>query len=339
VDVAEESLVLQLGGQNYRWIEDWIEMPPAEDRQTAWPHTGIVTAADDRIITFDTAGSAIIELDAQGHLTRSMPVDVGEAHGITMVEEDGTDFLWLADATVKKIPAAGYASDETARPRVIKIGPDGRIVRSLENPPHAAYTTGHYRPTCVAVAETRFGGNGDIWVGDGYGESYVHRYDAAGNYIGSLSGEEGAGRFSVPHALIVDRRHAEPELYIADRAKARIQVYGLDGRFRRVIEGFLSRPTWFARNGDALVVVEFTPPRLTVLDAEDRLVGYLGEGPVIIDRPGWPNELDTDGKPRRPSVRQGQLNSPHSVAADSVGNLYVSEYMIGGRTPKLQRIP
>jgi len=190
----------------------------------------------------------------------------------------------------------------------------------------------------VAVVEERLGGNGDIWVGDGYGESYVHRYDRRGTYLGSLSGEEGGGRFKGPHAVYVDRRGWEPELYIADRANARIQVYGLDGQFHRLIEGFLSRPTWFAPDGEFLVVVEFTPPRLTILDGKDRLVGYLAEGPVIIDRPGWPNELDSEGKTRRPSLRPGQLNSPHTVAVDSNGSLYVSEYLIGGRMPKLQKI-
>ena len=138
--------------------------------------------------------------------------------------------------------------------------------------------------------------------------------------------------------MFIDRRGWEPELYIADRATARIQVYGLDGQFHRLIEGFLSRPTWLAADGEFLVVVEFTPPRLTILDGKDRLVGYLAEGPVIIDRPGWPNELDADGKPRRPSLRPGRLNSPHAVAVDSDGNLYVSEYLIGGRTSKLQKI-
>lgn len=339
MQVLEGRPLLRLGHLAYEWIEDWAKLPETDVRQAAWPHTGIAATSDDQIVTFDLADSKLVVLDKDGRLIRAVPVDVGEAHGITVAVEDGAEVFWLADASVKKLAATGYAApEESTASKVLKVGPDGRIAMSLERPPHPAYESGHYRPTCVAVDEPRFEGSGDIWVGDGYGESYVHHYDRSGAYLGSLSGEEGAGRFKGPHAVFVDRRGYEPELYIADRSNARIQVYGLDGRFHRVIEGFLSRPTWFATDGEFLAVVEFTPPRLTILDPKDRLIGYLAEGPVIIDRPGWPNELDPDGKPKRPFVQPGQFNSPHSVAVDSRGSLYISEYLIGGRMPKLQKI-
>ena len=43
------------------------------------------------------------------------------------------------------------------------------------------------------------GGNGDVYVADGYGSNYVHRYSKTGEYISSINGEEGeAGRFATP---------------------------------------------------------------------------------------------------------------------------------------------
>ena len=43
---------------------------------------------------------------------------------------------------------------------------------------------------------------GDMWIADGYGEQYVHRYNKSGDYISSINGEEGqAGPFGGPHAL------------------------------------------------------------------------------------------------------------------------------------------
>jgi hypothetical protein len=337
--IAEDGPVLSLGGQSYAWIEEWVKRPLTEPQTTAWPHTGIGVTAADQVITFDVSDSQLVVFDTEGQLLRVVTTNIGEAHGMTLVVEDGAEFLWLADASVGKSAAAGYAArEDSSGSKVVKVAMDGRVVATLERPGHPSYAAGHYRPTCVAVVEERLGGNGDIWVGDGYGESYVHHFDRRGAYLGSLSGEEGGGRFKVPHAVFIDRRGWEPELYIADRANARIQVYGLDGQYHRLIEGFLSRPTWIAADGEFLIVVEFTPPRLTILDGKDRLVGYLAEGPVIIDRPGWPNELDAEGKPKRPSLRAGQLNSPHAVAVDSGGSLYVTEYLIGGRIPKLQKI-
>ena len=86
--------------------------------------------------------------------------------------------------------------------------------------------------------------------------------------MSTLSGDEGAGRFSCPHAVFIDRRGAKtPEVYIADRSNKRVQVYGLDGRFHRSFgEGFLNSPSGFAQWGDLLVVAELYG-RLAALDA------------------------------------------------------------------------
>ena len=329
------STLLRVGNRSYRWVEGWAQLPDTDGRRRSWPHTALAINESGEITTFDQVERALVSFDQEGRLVRSVPVDIDEAHGITLVVEGGASYVWLADASVGKRPESGYAGKPDATSMVVKADSDGRIVMSLQRPPHDAYKDGEYRPTCVAVDEERHGGSGNIWVGDGYGSSYVHRYDRRGRYLGSLSGEEGGGRFKGPHAVYIDRRRKEPELYIADRANARIQVYGMDAGFHRLIEGFFSRPTWFAAEGEALWVVEFTPPRLTLLDKKDAFVGYLAEGPLIIDRPGWPNELDDSGNPRRPSLQPGKLNSPHSAVVDERGNLYVSEYIIGGRISQL----
>ncbi|MDE0824001.1 MAG: hypothetical protein OSB07_08555, partial [Dehalococcoidia bacterium] len=66
---------------------------------------------------------------------------------------------------------------------------EGNVLASLTRPNLDVYQEGMYSPTWVAVNEERHGGNGDVWVADGYGQSYVHRYDKSGNYISSINGE------------------------------------------------------------------------------------------------------------------------------------------------------
>ncbi|MBW7995671.1 MAG: hypothetical protein FVQ81_03670 [Candidatus Glassbacteria bacterium] len=60
------------------------------------------------------------------------------------------------------------------------------------------------------------------------------------------------------------------------------------------------------------------------------MVCYLGGNEEAKDRDGWPNlpaEL----------IEAGKFNSPHDVAVDAGGNLYIVEWIIGGRITKLAK--
>jgi hypothetical protein len=134
-----------------------------------------------------------------------------------------------------------------------------------------------------------------------------------------------------------------PELYIADRINVRVLVYDLDGQYLRTFgETCLNSPSDFAQWGDLLVVAEIYQ-RLAVLDSDDNLVGYIGADPDPEaeqgwpTRPGWPNDLSEDGRAEIPLLPQhDRFNSPHAVAADAGGNLYISEWLLGGRYTKLR---
>ena len=103
-------------------------------------------------------------------------------------------------------------------------------------------------------------------------------------------------------------------------------------------EDFLSSPSVFAFVDRFLVVGELRA-RLAVLDEHDALVGYLGENEAVCNEPGWPNAKDASGGlVRTPRLEPGKLNSPHGLAADPTGNLYVAEWLIGGRYTKLARV-
>ena len=137
----------------YRWIEDWIKIPdPAATGNNGRTH-GVAVTRDGRIVIFHQADPAVLIYSPAGELLNSWGEFPG-AHGLTLVEEDGVELLWLADETTKE---------------VVKATLDGEIVQSIPAPAHPAYATSKYIPTWAAVNEKRFGGNGDIWVADGYG--------------------------------------------------------------------------------------------------------------------------------------------------------------------------
>jgi hypothetical protein len=342
-------------------LSEWADLSAVTEATSAWAHSGLVVTSTGDVIGFH-AGQVVV-FDDGGHVKRVVRPGLTEGHGITLVREGSEELLWVADpGFVFKLGigdgdvewSAVFGKGiyrETNEPRVVKMTLDGEILDELAIPPMDPSLPpgmmGQYCPCGVAVDEERFGGSGDVWVADGYGSSLVHRFDGHGNYQVSLTGEEGGGRFLCPHAIFIDRRpQKSPELYIADRENRRVQVYDLEDRYLRTVgQDFLSSPSGFARWGDFTVVAELYG-RLAVLDAEDNLVQYLGAGPDSEagnqwpERPGWPNALGPDGEARALYVRHpGRLNSPHSLAVDADGNLYVSEWLIGGRYTKLGACP
>jgi hypothetical protein len=97
-------------------------------------------------------------------------------------------------------------------------------------------------------------------------------------------------------------------------------------------------PSAFGPYGDFLVIAELNA-RLTIVAAHDRLVTYLGENHEVAKEPGWPNMLDSRGLPTRTDRNvTGKFNSPHGLTTDNDGNIYVSEWLIGGRYIKLAKV-
>lgn len=324
------------GKTDYEWVEGWALVPESTSASNGWAHHDVVVTASGDVISFHPGDSTMLVFDAHGNLSRSWETNFADAHGMTIVMEDGAEYLWVADNGRKRSAdlAYDYASAETLG-QVVKMSLQGEVVQTISRPELAVYEAGVYSPTSVAVN----GANGDVWVADGYGQSYVHRFDRSGTYISSINGEEGAGRFNTPHAVFVDTRKSEPELYVSDRANGRVQVYDLDGKFKRAFgSDFLTTPSAFGVYGDTMIIAELRA-RLAVVDAEDKLVGYLGDNLSVADVPGWPNNLDAAGTPVRTTLLEsGKFNSPHGMAVDSTGNIYVSEWLIGGRFIKLARL-
>ncbi len=268
------------GENTYEWIGNWANVPDSESARRGWAHPGMVVTDSGEVITCHSGDHTVLFFDGDGRLVKSWDGDFSDAHGITLVRDGLSEQLWIADNGSKRHHTHGYdypPGADQASGRVFKTTLDGEVVNRLPKPDHPAYATTRYAPTTVAVNEERYGGNGDIWVGDGYGASLVHRFSETGKYIATISGEEGAGAFNCPHGIFIDRRGPDAELYVADRTNHRVQVYDLEGKFKRAFgSDFLSSPSGFVTHGNLLVVAELRA-RLAVLDKEDNLLCYLGE--------------------------------------------------------------
>lgn len=309
------ATMLEPSVENYRWVEPWATVPtpyasPGEGRTH-----GVACSRTGDIFIFCQAIPSVLRFNREAELLDSWGEYPG-AHGMTLVESNGSEFLWLTDEFSGKVE---------------KCTLEGKVVQSLARPPHPAYQTEKYIPTWVAVNEFSVGGNGDIWVADGYGAHLVHRFTAEGSYLQTLDGTEGAGRFSCPHGLGFDNRAANSRaLYIADRANRRLQVFDCEGKYLRTAgEGILTSPDTFVSDGNIALVPELFG-RLTILDQQDHLSLSLGENQALAtERPNFPNEMQTV---------PGLFCSPHSCAIDPHGNIYVVEWRVGGRIIKLENV-
>ena len=265
-------------GDTWEWDTDWACLDEIPGAAEAWAHHGLAITSDDEVVGFHARRIVIFGRD--GHVARMSTPGLFEGHQITLVRDGNEDRLWIADPGMclhtKADGNLGHGLEiEAGTGRAVLVTLDGAIVDEIPRPPLPDGAA--YLPTCVAVDERAAGGSGDVWVADGYGSSLVHRYDEHGRLLTELDGEQGAGRFDCPHAVFIDRRHDVPELYVADRGNARIQVFTLDGTFVRSFgEGVLTSPSSFAVWGDSLVVAELNA-RLAVFDAADELVEYVGD--------------------------------------------------------------
>ncbi len=312
------DITLTAKGATYRWWEEWLTLPENETTTENGRTHGVVALQDGRIVVFAQAKPAVHVFDSKGKLLNAWGNYQG-AHGLTLVREDGEESLWLTDQSSGAVHKATL---------------DGKVLQSIPSPP----VDGKYSPTWVAINPA----NGDVWVADGYGTGYVRRYDADGSFIGEINGEEGAGKFNCPHGIAFG---PDGNLYITDRANMRIAVYDADGAFLRHKDGVTHSPCSFHFADDGVYIPELFGS-LKHLDLSLNLVSELGANYDVRPKDGWPGQ-EGWGRPTLPgwpnlkgtdAVRPGALNSPHDVCVAPNGDIYVVEWIIGGRITRLERI-
>jgi len=318
------NINFQAGPFTYTWIEPWAQLPPTQ----GWTHHGLVRRRDGMIVGGHPELPRILVFDPEGRVHEEFDVPVTENHGLAVSDEQGEERLWIVDIANKYGQQARYPV------QLLKCTMKGDVLARLERkdfklPDDAAFCI----TSCTVDPAT-----GCLWVADGYGSHKVFRFSPQLELELTLDGTEGnAGAFNQPHSIWADTRKGVTELYISDRNNDRIQVYAPDGSFLRCLsEGFVT-PSAFATFGDYMVVAELKA-RLVLLDGKDRILGVIGPGPDHVKRPGWPNRLEGEKTVSAlPLLKPGAFNSPHGVCADPDGNIYISEWLIGGRWIKLAR--
>jgi hypothetical protein len=320
-----------------RWSDDsftWTELPrPWPADAWGWSHTDVAVTAQGDLVTALPDGGGLVWVAPDGTAS-TCPLPVVEAHGLAVVPNAAGDTVWIADNGTKLVaePQGKYAVNGGGAGQVLHVDRAGALLARLPRP-----STPDFQPTAVVLPD---GPGGPLWVADGYGSSALHRYSSGGTLELTVTGEgTDLGAFDCPHAMVVDRRGGDPVLYITDRGTNRLVVLDLDGDVVRIVaDADLVQPSALAVYDGFLVVGEL-PGRLTVLDADDQVVGRLGDNMAATVRPGWPNAVTADAVPVPPEdLPVDKLNSPHGVTVDDHGRLIVTEWVMGGRLVALTPI-
>ena len=103
------------GGHTFEWIDAWASVPESSAAQFGWAHPGLATTEAGEVITCHPSDPTILVFDRDGALLRTIETALTEAHGITVVKEAATEYVWVADPGSKRQRELGYESGHPDR--------------------------------------------------------------------------------------------------------------------------------------------------------------------------------------------------------------------------------
>ncbi len=310
------------GAHQFEVIHDWGELPKTirygnthgvcvDSHGLVYIHHTVhaTSESDDTMVVFDHKGKFVRSWGREFK---------GGAHGLTLRKEGRDEYLYLCDtkrAIVGKYTLKGEKVWEVGYPEqspAYKPGDDGKQKK--------------YSPTNLTIAP-----NGDIYVGDGYGSSYINVYSPKGEWKFTFGGKgKDVGQLDCPHGIAFDGRGAEPRILVADRSNRRFQYFSLDGKHLAFgAQGDVKLPCHFDQYKGMLLVPDLEA-RVTLMDKENKVLAQLCD-----------DESNTWGKLRkepRDKFIPGKFVCPHSACFDKDGNIFVVEWVEVGRVTKLRRL-
>ena len=168
---GRKAPILGQGEHRYAAIHDWGELP----RTLKYGNThGVCEDSQGHIYVLHTvlANSdsldTMVVFDPKGRFVRSWGRQFkGGAHGLTLGREGSEEFLYLCDFQ------HGIVTKRTLKGEEVFTRGEPAEVEAYR-PKDQAFSVA-YRPTHVANAP-----NGDLYVGDGYGSSFINQYKSEG---------------------------------------------------------------------------------------------------------------------------------------------------------------
>jgi NHL repeat len=267
----------------------------------------------------------VVVCDPDGWFQREFGSGVlgSDPHGITVAGSS----VYVADQFAHVVRVFALEGEETSVLGHEHVGSDTGVDDSIEElfTKTASIKRGagpFNRPTNVAVAS-----NGDTYVSDGYGNSRVHRFSATGELVGSWGDPgPGTGEFWIVHHVAIDSRG---RILVVDRGNDRIQIFEPDGTYVAQWRD-LQHPSTVVPNADGTAYVAELAYAFGA--------GSFARGRIRQALPARISLLSADGEVLARSEGEPASNpftfvSPHGMASDAKGSLYVADLRIPRSDP------
>ncbi len=309
--------ILGQGDHRYRQVKGWGIL----DGQTPVGdcHSMVQDKSGRIILLTNEVRNNVVVYDKSGKLLNKWGHDFPGGHGMTLVNENGEEFLYLTDY---------------ARHQVYKTTLDGQLLLTLDAP----YESGRYqvgedfKPTHVVVAAA-----GDFYVLDGYGLSLVLHYSHKGELLNIFGGKGTKDEnLNEAHGGTIDLRDAaKPLIWITSRQENCFKRYTLDGKFDSLLPMPNALPCNVTFHGEYGFIPHLRMKDgkshgfVSIIDGKDRIVSNLG---------AMPADYDASAKLQPLQENSPVFIHPHGLLKDDENSLYVCQWA-SGRTYPLKFVP
>lgn len=303
----------------YDAVENWWK--PAPDHEDPWTWgqvSGVAVDNPDRILVViwgdrDAEGrerpdgsNYLVVVDRNGNIVenwKQWDSTLNKPHQVYISPYDPERHVWVVER----------GGGRGVHMQILKFTNDGsELVMRLVDPNHPttrAEARANPNPgpfTYGDPAVLAFLPDGSFYLGDGYWNSRIIKYNAAGEYImewGELG--DGPGQFDLVHGVAVDRDH---RVYVGDRTNNRVQIYTEDGEFIEQWPDISDPVGVFIDENDAVWVISAKLNRILKYNRDGELQYYWGAYGGT--RGGF----------------AGGLSRPHQLDVDQEGNVYIASW-------------
>ena len=284
----------------YEFVPNFITPPPGKETIGNGHGEIAVDSAGNIYVSVQEANAGIQVYGKDGKFIKALALPPS-LHGFVIRKHGDGEHLYAAVLGEQK---------------VIKCNLDGSVVMTIPTSEFPADKIGKgLKLTNCDVAP-----NGDIYVVDGYGQSFIFVFSAEGKFKSVFGGPGEPLKLANAHKVFIDRRFEPARVMICDRGHKRMLHTQLDGTFIGEIATEMRNPSSASFHGELMCVAEIAG-NVSVWDKNNKRVADLGTSPKPTNTPGI--------EPK--DWQQGIVTSPHGITYDNEGNILETEWNKWGR--------